>query len=77
MLIEVKQWPVSQEVADDSEWVPVVSENPEKDPLGPFAYARILHDDAFARYLGDKIAHYLCVHCIIRLEDIERKQKEE
>ena len=77
MLIEVKQWPDSQEVADDSEWFPVVSANPEKDLLGPSAYARILHDDAFARYLGDKIAHYLCVHCIIRLEDIERKQKED
>ena len=75
MLIEVKQWPESQEVTDDAEWFPIVARNSEKDPLGPSANARVLHDEEFARYLGKKIAHHLCVHCIIRLEDIEREQK--
>ena len=46
MRLEVKQWPDSQEVADDSEWFPVVSANPEKDPIGPSASARVLHDEA-------------------------------
>ena len=44
MILEVKQWPESQEVMDDDEWFFIMAGNAEEDPLGSSAYARIIAD---------------------------------
>jgi|TARA_R100001244_G_C5116695_1_gene122508 hypothetical protein len=51
MILEVKQWPESQDVMDKPEWFFIcgISDRTggdgEYDPIGDSAYARILHED--------------------------------
>ena len=41
MILEVKQWPVSQDIMDDPDWFPI-GEYGEKVIIGDSAYARIM-----------------------------------
>ena len=49
MLIEVKQWPDSQEVMENSDWFFLMSPltNAESDPIGNSAYGRILDESEY------------------------------
>ena len=42
MILEVRKFPESQEVMEDSEWFLVMDTNPNENKLGQSSYARIL-----------------------------------
>ena len=46
MIIEVKQWPESQEVMENSDWFFLMAprSDSESNPIGDSAYGRILED---------------------------------
>ena len=49
MIIEVKQWPDSQEVMENSNWFFIMAPrtDPESDPIGDSCYARILDESEY------------------------------
>ena len=47
MIIEVKQWPESQEVMDKPKWFFVMGTASYGNPLGDSAYARILDESEY------------------------------
>ena len=49
MLIEVKQWPESQEVMENSDWFFLMAPrtDDESNPIGDSAYGRILDEDEY------------------------------
>jgi len=49
MLLEVKKYPESIEVEDDSRWFPIQAGDPDKNPLGFGAYARIIDTETKAK----------------------------
>ena len=53
MILEVKQWPESQELMDDPEWFPIV-DGGEELILGDSAYARII-DKTFNAILREAL----------------------
>jgi len=42
MLVEVKKYPESLEYENSTEWFPIQAGDPDKNPLGIFAFARII-----------------------------------
>ena len=49
MLIEVKQWPESQEVMENSDWFFLMAPrtDSDSDPIGDSAYGRVLDEDEY------------------------------
>ena len=49
MIIEVKQWPESQEVMENSDWFFLMAPrtDDESNPIGDSAYGRILDEDEY------------------------------
>ena len=49
MLIEVKQWPESQEVMENSDWFFIMAPrtDSESDPIGDSAYGRVLDESEY------------------------------
>jgi len=49
MLIEVKQWPESQEVMENSDWFFLMAPraDADSDPIGDSAYGRVLDGDEY------------------------------
>tara|TARA_R110000824_G_scaffold327364_1_gene514236 strand:- start:340 stop:585 length:246 start_codon:yes stop_codon:yes gene_type:complete len=49
MLIEVKQWPESQEVMENSDWFFLMAPrtDSESDPIGDSAYGRVLDESEY------------------------------
>tara|TARA_R110000751_G_scaffold91920_1_gene180073 strand:+ start:232 stop:555 length:324 start_codon:yes stop_codon:yes gene_type:complete len=49
MIIEVKQWPESQEVMENSNWFFIMAPrtDAESDPIGDSSYARILDESEY------------------------------
>ena len=47
MILELKQWPESQEVMDDPEWFFIMGTADYGNPLGDSAYARILDESEY------------------------------
>ena len=53
MIIEVKQWPESQDVMHKDEWFFIMAGDSEIDPIGNSAYARIVYegyDEGYQQY---------------------------
>ena len=49
MVLEVKQWPESQEVVEDSEWFFLPHTDETYGILGDMAYAKIVKEDALEK----------------------------
>ena len=47
MILEVKQWPKSQEVMEDSDWFFIQTGESDDEILGNSAYARILNESEY------------------------------
>ena len=47
MILELKQWPESQEVMDDPEWFFIMDTNSNDNKLGNSSYARILDESEY------------------------------
>tara|TARA_R110002020_G_scaffold63215_1_gene169000 strand:- start:409 stop:654 length:246 start_codon:yes stop_codon:yes gene_type:complete len=49
MLIEVKQWPESQEVMENSDWFFIMAPrtDSDSDPIGDSAYGRVLDESEY------------------------------
>ena len=49
MLIEVKQWPESQEVMENSDWFFLMTPrtDADSDPIGDSAYGRVIDEDEY------------------------------
>ena len=47
MLIEVKQWPESQEVMENSDWFFLMAPRTDSDPIGDSAYGRVLDESEY------------------------------
>ena len=53
MILEVKQWPESQEVMEDSDWF-FIQSGESDEILGNSAYARILNESEYKLIKKDK-----------------------
>jgi hypothetical protein len=47
MILEIRKFPESQEVMEDSEWFLVMDTNPNENRLGQGSYARILDESEY------------------------------
>jgi hypothetical protein len=76
MLLEVKQWPESQEVVEDSEWFFLPHTDETYGILGDMAYARIIVEDELEKVEKLlKVITYTGSHYVIN-EKIDKYFKE-
>jgi len=72
MILELKQWPESQEVINNDDWFFITAGDSDNDPIGYSAYARVLNEGYDEGYYQYKKAYEdSVVDLIIGIEALE------